>query len=87
VLDFPLPAWPSRRYGRTPVRLRFLAQVAAAIETEPPARPNWASMAAWLDGIRPCCQVVAVRGLISNGPEPARPNSATRLEAWNAPQT
>ena len=35
ALAFLVPAWPSSRYGLTPVRLTFFAQVVAAIDTEP----------------------------------------------------
>src|SRR5262249_51747722 len=84
---FLAPAWPARWYGSAPVRLTFFAQTVAAIDTEPAARPNWASIAAWLEGIRPYCHLVAVRGLISKVPVPWTPNSATRLAAWKAPQT
>ncbi len=81
------PACPASRYGRTPVRSRFFAHTVAAMDTEPAARPNCASIAAWLDGIRPYCHRVAVRGAIPKEPPPATPNSSTRLAAWKAPQT
>ncbi len=57
------------------------------MDTEPAARSNCASIAAWLDGIRPCCHFVALRGLITKPSLPSTPNSATRLAAWKAPQT
>lgn len=84
---FRAPAWPSSRNGCTRVRLRFFAHWVAAIDTEPAARPNCASIAAWLDGIRPCCQVLSPDGVISKVSVPWTPNSSTRLDAWNAPQT
>ncbi len=70
-----------------PVRLRFFANTVRAMDTEPAASPNCASIAAWLDGIRPCCHFVAVRGPVSKVSTPCTPNSATRLAAWKAPQT
>ena len=72
----------------TPVRRTALAKVAAAMETEPGASPNWASIAEWLDGMSPYSQRVPVRGGIGNGgaSEP-RPNCSTRLAAWKAPHT
>ncbi len=81
------PVWPANRNGRTPVRLTFFAHSVAAIDTDPAASPNCASIAAWLEGIRPYCQVLALGGLISKVSLPWTPNSATRLAAWNAPQT
>src|SRR5580692_5707672 len=84
---FFVPAWPSSRYGSTRVRFTFFAQVVAAIDTLPPARPNCASIAAWLEGISPYCHLVALRGLISKVSRPATPNSSTRLAVWKAPQT
>lgn len=69
------------------MRLRFFAHWVAAIDTDPEASPNCASIAAWLDGISPYCQVVAERGEMSNDPPPATPNSSTRLAAWKAPHT
>lgn len=69
------------------MRLRFFVHWVAAMDTEPAASPNCASIAAWLDGIRPCCHLVALGGLISKVSAPWTPNSATRLAAWNAPQT
>lgn len=84
---FVAPAWPASRYGLTRVRLRFFAHWVAAIETDPAARPNCASIAAWLDGISPCCQVLSLGGVISKVSLPWTPNSSTRLDAWNAPQT
>ncbi len=69
------------------MRLRLFAHSVAAIDTEPAARPNCASIAALLDGISPYCQVVAVRGEMVNVSLPSTPNSATRLAAWKAPQT
>src|ERR1700761_134617 len=71
ALAFFVPAWPSSRYGLTPVRFTFFAQVVAAIDTLPPARPNCASIAAWLEGISPYCHFVALRGLISKVALPA----------------
>ena len=49
----------ARRAGTARRRLRVsaFAQVAAAIDTEPEARPNCASIAEWLDGIRPYSHV------------------------------
>ncbi|CAM5473369.1 hypothetical protein SGLAM104S_05880 [Streptomyces glaucescens] len=82
-----MPACPASRYGFTRVRLRFFAHSVAAMDTDPAARPNCASIAAWLDGIRPCCHLVALGGLISKVSVPWTPNSATRLAAWKAPQT
>ncbi len=64
-----------------------LAQVAAAIDTEPGASPNCASMAEWLDGMRPYSHLVSVRGLISNGASDLTPNCSTWLAAWKAPHT
>lgn len=82
------PACPSSRYGCTRVRFRLFCHCVAAIDTEPGARPNCASIAAWLDGISPYCQVVAVRGeMVNESERPATPNSSTRLAAWNAPHT
>lgn len=69
------------------MRPTFFAQSVAAIDTDPAARPNCASIAAWLDGIRPCCHRVAVRGPITKVSVPWTPNSGTRLAAWKAPQT
>src|SRR5262249_24163957 len=84
---FFAPACPARGNGIVAVRLTFLAHTVAAIDTEPAARPNCASIAAWLDGIRPCCHLVSLRGLISKVSAPSEPNSGTWLAAWNAPQT
>src|ERR1700734_2071307 len=78
---FFVPAWPSSRYGSTRVRLTFFAQVVAAIDTLPPARPNCASIAAWLEGISPYCHLVALRGLIAKVPRPAPPHPSTVLGA------
>ncbi len=58
-----VPCCPPSRYGVTPPRVVALAQVAAAIDTDPWARPNWASMAEWLEGMSPYSQRVAVRGV------------------------
>lgn len=44
---------PASRYGVSRVRPTAAAQFAAAMETVPGARPNCASMAEWLDGMRP----------------------------------
>ncbi|GAA3245860.1 hypothetical protein GCM10020256_73130 [Streptomyces thermocoprophilus] len=75
------------RYGSTRVRLRFFAHWVAAMDTEPAASPNCASIAAWLDGMSPCCHLVPVGGVISKVSVPCTPNSATRLAAWKAPHT
>jgi len=80
--------WPASRYGRTPLRLTALAQVAWAIETEPRASPNCASIAEWLEGISPYSHRVPVRaGISQSGVPGAVPNSGTGLAAWKAPQT
>lgn len=84
---FLVPAWPSSRNGRTPVRLTFFAHSVAAMDTEPAASPNCASIAPWLDGIRPCRHFVPLGGLTVKVSLPCTPNSATRLAAWKAPQT
>src|SRR6185503_11498984 len=73
------PFCPSSRNGVTLLLVTPLAQVAAATDTEPEASPNCASMAEWLDGMRPYCHFVAVRGLISYGSFDASPNCSTRL--------
>ena len=57
----PLAPRPSGRpagTGVTPDRLTAFAQVAAAMDTEPGASPNCASIAEWLDGISPYSQRV-----------------------------
>ncbi len=69
------------------MRLTFFAHSVAAIDTEPAASPNCASIAAWLDGISPCCQVLPLGGVIRYVSAPPTPNSATLLAAWNAPHT
>src|SRR5690606_18607432 len=84
----PEPDEPAvRENGRSLPRFNPLAQEAAAMDTEPAASPNCASIDEWLDGIRPYCHLVAVRAVISNGAREARPNCSTRLAAWKAPQT
>ncbi len=88
AVDFFFPAWPSSTYGLTRVRFRPFVHSVAAIDTEPAARPNCASMAVWLDGISPYCHLVAVRGeIVKVSALPCTPNSSTRLAAWKAPHT
>src|SRR5262249_43760295 len=84
---FFVPACPASWNGVTAVRLTFFAHTVAAIDTDPATRPNCASIAAWLDGMRPCDHLVALRGPISKVSAPWAPNSATWLTEWNAPQT
>jgi hypothetical protein len=67
--------------------LRFFAHSVAAMDTDPAARPNCASIAAWLEGMSPCRHLVGVGGLMVKVSLPSTPNSSTRLAAWNAPQT
>jgi hypothetical protein len=86
-LPVPLPLRASSRNGVRRVAVSALRHVAAAIDTVPRASPNCSSIAQWLEGIIPYCQVVAVRGAISTSAVPgADPNSGTRLAAWKAPQ-
>src|ERR1700758_2377166 len=53
ALAFFVPAWPSSRYGLTPVRFTFFAQVVAAIDTLPPAGADRASIAPGAGGGTP----------------------------------
>jgi len=47
------PCCPSSRNGVSRARVIDFCHVAAAMETEPEASPNCASMAEWLDGMSP----------------------------------
>src|SRR6185503_910274 len=85
-LAFFAPFCPVSWNGVSLPRVTDFANVAAAIDTDPDASPNCASIAEWLDGMSPYNHFVPVRGVIVHC-GPSEPNSSTRLAAWNAPHT